>query len=943
MSNETVIWQRASEIFARLSDLPVTEAMEQLREQQNLTEEVRDAVLVLINSAEHASRFFEDKILKAIPSQFQNVMKPGDKLDEYELLEQLGHGGMSQVFKAKRLKGTPQKLVAIKVFAPRSNQQELLSHFINEQQILSKFSHANIVDMLHGGKTDDNIAYLVMELVENALPIDKFCNQHNLSDREKVSYILQCVDALSYSHSNLIIHRDLKPDNILINQDKQLKIVDFGIAKLINNEISRDQTTIMALTPGFAAPEQINSQAITIKTDVFSLAVVALSVLANTSPLPKDRLLKSCADDQLYLDKLIKNAGIDKDLKNILRKASQVEADLRYANMHLFAQDLKNWLNNKPVSATSPSIFYKLSKFAQRRKALFVSLTGLIATIIISFILLLWQNNKIRIEAEKAKQVKEFMLDTFKNTDPDINKGQKVSANDLLLAAAEKIENNQQMNPEIRTELIESIGIAFGKLGLYNDSIRYLNQSLQLNPHQETTLSYLAENYFNAKKYDELEKHLKEIPWDKLKSDEDKFRALQIKARYEARNIRFEEAFQTIEELQNLNLNDLKHQIEIQRLLAEVHFYQSPTDKSVEIIEDVLKNPNLEKNQSIVFELRAELAEYLIQIGEHDKALQELKSLVNDQSALLGPNHPALLESLRVLSATLKDMSQFDEAQKVSERAYQISSNHFGENSIQTGYVLNNLAVIAHQRGDTQKAEELLKKAVDIFDKELPAEYADALELKSNYAATLYSNKKYEDALKIIEQIYQVQKDKLGKNHNQTLYTRKLWAETLGKLGDEQQAIEIIDQTKALAIENLGIDNPMTQQIIYSQGIIYQTYNRFGKAEEFYQQIMSTETDPPSPLIRKTARRLAITQAELGKIESAMSNFEKTIELSDKALGKSHPISLDSMFYFIEFLIHTNQFNLAKQKLDDFKSRINDDDSLRQEQWRIFSNQLSDK
>ncbi|MCB1595018.1 MAG: protein kinase, partial [Xanthomonadales bacterium] len=148
MSNETVIWQRASEIFARLSDLPVTEAMEQLREQQNLTEEVREAVLVLINSAEHASRFFEDKILKAIPSQFQNVMKPGDKLDEYELLEQLGHGGMSQVFKAKRLKGTPQKLVAIKVFAPRSNQQELLSHFINEQQILSKFSHPNIVDML---------------------------------------------------------------------------------------------------------------------------------------------------------------------------------------------------------------------------------------------------------------------------------------------------------------------------------------------------------------------------------------------------------------------------------------------------------------------------------------------------------------------------------------------------------------------------------------------------------------------------------------------------------------------------------------------------------------------------------------------------------------------------------------------------------------------------
>ena len=287
-NKKTEIWKQASEVYAEVYELSAKQALAHIYGIKNITAEVRKAVITLINAGSQASQYFQDNITPHYNVTIDNSQsfKVGQTLDEYELLQELGHGGMSQVFKAKRIHSEQQTYVAIKIFAPRENTKELFDHFINEQKILSELSHPHIVKMLHGGMTGDQTAYLVMELIDQALPLDKYCT--NKSQNDKIKLIAQCADTLAYSHANLIIHRDLKPDNILVNQNDELKIVDFGIAKLINNDLSGNKTTIMALTPSYAAPEQINSQQISVKTDIFSLAVVALDLLTEENPLPND-------------------------------------------------------------------------------------------------------------------------------------------------------------------------------------------------------------------------------------------------------------------------------------------------------------------------------------------------------------------------------------------------------------------------------------------------------------------------------------------------------------------------------------------------------------------------------------------------------------------------------------------------------------------------------
>jgi len=467
MSNQTLIWKHAAEIFAEVAELSVKKALNQINGIEDLSPEVRQAVITLINTGNKASVYIQNNLTPDfnVLSEAITDYECGTQLGEYVLLEKIGHGGMSQVYKAKRQNSHAQKPVAIKIFSPIGHSQQLLDNFINEQKILSDLSHPNIVDMLHGGKTADNTAYLVMELIQNALPIDQYFKTHPAPTNEKIKFITQCADALSYSHANLFIHRDLKPDNILIDQDNNLKIVDFGIAKLINNDIIGNKTTIMALTPSYAAPEQINSDKISVATDVFSLAVVTLELLAGKQILPKDRLIKSCINDEKSVDQCLKSLDIDKDLKNILRQALAQNPIRRYPSMHSFADDLNNYLSNNPVNATSQSWLYRIRKFAQRRTALFATLTTLSFSLLIGFFITLWQFQQIKIEAGKAQEVKQFMLDTFNITNPNISEGSDISAKDLLKIAAVKLNDNNELNSSIKFELYQSLAIANDQLG----------------------------------------------------------------------------------------------------------------------------------------------------------------------------------------------------------------------------------------------------------------------------------------------------------------------------------------------------------------------------------------------------------------------------------------------------------------------------------------------
>jgi serine/threonine-protein kinase len=945
--HNTQIWQQAINIYANLSELSVNQALKHIENLDTLKPEIKQAVITLVNSGNQASQYIKDHYTPNLTLENATYpeIKIGLKLGEYELVEKLGQGGMSRVFKAQRIDSAAQKMVAIKIFTPQNHSHQLLDRFVSEQQILSKFNHKNIVDMLHGGTTENDTAYLVMELIENALPIDKFCAKKKLTIKQKILYIAECAEALSYSHANLIIHRDLKPDNILVNGKKHVKIVDFGIAKLINNDIEGNNTTIMALTPNYAAPEQVNSQPITVKTDIFSLAVVALHLLCDSPPLPTDRLIKSCINDDEFIDRNLKKNNCDKDLKNILRKALEHNPDDRYSSMQSFADDLNNWLDDKPVNATSQSFIYRIKKFAQRRSALFATMTTLFASLLIGFAITLWQFQQIKIEAGKAQHVKQFMLDTFNFTNPNTREGIKISASDLLKVAALKLDENTDLNPAIKFELYQSLAIANSQLGYFKKAIDLLNKSLLIKPNNSKSMAYLAANYFQADDQTALNILLSKTDETLFESDIDQLKFSLVRAQNLSANGDTKQAIALIDHIQSINsVNKIpSEQVHIQQVLAGIYFDKSEYEKTIEILESILSHSSLPPKNTLILSTRLELGRTYNTMGKHDLALDELKEIEKYYKQILGEQHPDLGVLYFRMSSSFKAKGQIKKAHEYAQLSYDFNIKTFGEQGIQLSNSINMLAVLAQTDGNTEKAIELTKKAISILAKTYDPNHPLILELKTNLAFLLGRNKHNEKSLEILRDVYNLQKDTLGINHYSTINTESTIIGTLLNLKMTSEAKELALTHLQKVRKNINKNNIRTVNAYASLARVYlQTNEKQKRLDTFLEiekQKLLNESDPHYVMI---LFNIAQAYNKMGDVENAMVYFQNAFKVNAQIYPDTHFSHIEMKLIYAKFLKSHNHLNTVKEILTEVRNTIKKE-NYKNKKWQKWIKKLEQK
>jgi len=355
------------------------------------------------------------------PAEFDSVTLPslpthrGRRIGVYEILEQIGFGGMGEVYRAVRADGQYKKEVAVKLVRGGYDTASVLERFRNERQILASLDHPNIARLLDGGTTTDGVPYLVMELIEGN-PIDQYCDEHELSVTERLRLFRQVCMAVHYAHQHLVIHRDLKPSNVLVTKAREPKLLDFGIAKIVT-PINEAETTLMtrAMTPEYASPEQIRGEPITTASDVYSLGVVLYRLLTGRSPYHGDtrsphKLAQAVCDTEpgrpsTVVGKTAVSAGepqidlryiggssegsVDKlrrrlagDLDDITMMALRKEATRRYASAEQFAEDIRRHLEGLPVIAARGSWSYRAEKFVKRHK-LGISAAALFALAVI--------------------------------------------------------------------------------------------------------------------------------------------------------------------------------------------------------------------------------------------------------------------------------------------------------------------------------------------------------------------------------------------------------------------------------------------------------------------------------------------------------------------------------------------------------------------------------
>lgn len=404
-------WQKIKEVFHTAFDLPAVERAEFLAKYD---ESLRCEVQKLFDASEEADNFIVEPAFVEVGfiNENETDFYIGKQIDEYKILAEIGQGGMGTVYVAARADESFDKKVAIKLIKRGMDTMAILKRFVLERRILAQLEHPNIASLLDGGSTAEGLPYLVMEYIEGE-PVTKFCDSHRFSIEERLKLFQKICAAVSYAHQNLVIHRDIKPSNILVTKDGTPKLLDFGIAKLLNPDWQVDTaeataTIFRIMTPEYASPEQIRGLAITTASDVYSLGVVLSELLTGKRPFAIGKNTNEnkpqTQDENKQRSKTKNLKSLEFDLENIVNKSLSEEPERRYQTVQEFSEDIRRHLAGLPVTATADSTFYRLNKFVKRHRAGVFTSIFIVLTLLVSTTITFWQSIAARRAQAKAEQ-----------------------------------------------------------------------------------------------------------------------------------------------------------------------------------------------------------------------------------------------------------------------------------------------------------------------------------------------------------------------------------------------------------------------------------------------------------------------------------------------------------------------------------------------------------
>ncbi len=398
------------------------------------------------------------------------------QLGHFKILKKIATGGMGRVYLAQSTMADVPIKVALKTIRVELINAELKRKFQNEKNILAKLQHKNIASLIDAGVTDNQIPYIATEWV-NGKNIKDYCIENNLSIKKRLKLFLQICDAMVFAHNKLIIHRDLKPDNILVNDQKQVKLLDFGIAKIVD-ENQNKQTQTQIFTPDYAAPEQLSGEMCTAATDIYSLGVILFEMLTNSKRFNLAGLAIAEKIKAIAIPKLADLSDIQPEHKlvysvsnlkgalyTIINKAMHVEPSRRYNSVSELATDIENYLENRPIKAMNDSVFYKTKMLLLRNKLassfLVVAFVGITSGLIIANTQLILKNK----EAKKSQAMLDFFGEILKAASPVQGGSLNMPAHEMFEKGIAKFNIHKLEDSYVKAEIANKISLLYTELG----------------------------------------------------------------------------------------------------------------------------------------------------------------------------------------------------------------------------------------------------------------------------------------------------------------------------------------------------------------------------------------------------------------------------------------------------------------------------------------------
>ncbi len=734
-------WEKIQSLFGEVLDAAPAERAARLAATCGQDTALRNSVEALLAADQTA----QDPLVQTIGAAAESLLQEhqdrllGKRVGPYRVVSILGHGGMSTVYRGERDDAQYHQTVAIKVLHHSSLHPRLRSRLHSERHILATLDHPAIARLIDSGDLEDGTPYLVMEHVAGEA-IDEYCDRRALPMRERIELFIQVCTAVQYAHRNLIVHRDIKASNIFITTDGKVKLLDFGIAKLLAPEslshtlpVTRLQERV--LTPENAAPEQVLGRPITTATDIYSLGVLLYQMLTGRSPyrllsysqLQLERAI--CMDDpvrpsQVAISKLSQEAdgeparlaerrrlspqrlrlALAGDLDAIIGMAMRKEPDRRYHSVDALADDLHRHLHGRPAQARQGDWYYYTAKFLRRHTlAVFVMTTVILGLTAIAGVTL-WQNHRIELareatarERDDAQKVSGFLVDdVFSKADPFTAQGHELSARDLLDNGAKRILDNRQLQPEVRAQLLESIGQAYRRLGLADRAAPMFEQAVAIRREEKpldtrrtaAALANWAQALTDSGQLVSAEGYLRQ--------------ALDLSKRGDG--------------AQSVETADILGQFGQFELSAKSDPQAASKDfrEALDIYRAVLGRQNLPVASSL-----NNLASAAVWIGDYAAAERYQREAIEILRATVSRNHPDHAAALETLGVILRESGKYRESEQLLNEALDIDRAVFGANNQRVAEVESHLGVLYDREGDLPRALEAAQIAVKIASDKL--------------------------------------------------------------------------------------------------------------------------------------------------------------------------------------------------------------------------------
>jgi serine/threonine-protein kinase len=672
----------------------------------------------------------------------------GAMVGPFRLQELLGEGGMGEVWIAGREGADFRQRVAVKLLRARGDAASTAARFRLERRILARLSHPRIARLLDGGTTEDGTPWLAMEYVEG-LPLTEHSASRGLSVDERLRLFARVCDAVHFAHRNLVVHRDIKPGNILVDADGEPKLLDFGIAKLLEEDPEDDapgtltRTGERPMTPDYAAPEQVRGETATTATDVWALGVVLHELLSGVRPYRSghrsvgeiERAILEAAPSRPSTHVTDRSARrrLRGDLDAIVLKALRARPEDRYPSVEALASDVRRHLDGLPVRARGETATYLLRSFVRRyRLAVSASALGL-AVVLAGLVGTLWQAHRAREEARKAEQVQDFLLGLLQSFDPSENHGRPVEERDILIRGEERLDTELTDRPEVQGRLWRAFGRTWLNMGVFDRAKHDAERAIALERaalgprSEEEALSLLLLGDVLGVERTHPEEAAKAY-LDGCAILRERRGKDDLEAAGACASVggiwRFQGDFARAERISSEHVALLRRvkgerdpgtlgaEIDHALVLGEWGRIDEAIDESRRIIPlmaDVLG----EKGEDTVF-ARYNLAYYLLDVGRADEAEPMLRAVESDFTEVLGSACGQLTAPWRQRARALVALGRPAEALDLLERAAARSTQMFGERSQEVALTIEYRAAALRRTGRLEEAEASARRAMDM-------------------------------------------------------------------------------------------------------------------------------------------------------------------------------------------------------------------------------------